>query len=109
MNKTILALLLCLGLVAPPALAFMAAPASAQGPRLVIFAPWVDGVALVLRAGGDPVGPAAAPMGILAYAPDRPDFDDRLRAAGAWAVLEGMALARICGLERDEIRERPLS
>ena len=98
MSRTVLTLLLVFSLIAPPALALIGAPASSTGPRLVLFAPWQDGVALVRLAGGAPVGPTVAPMGILAYAPDAPDFDTRLREAGALAVMDGSVLARICGL-----------
>ena len=97
MSKAAFLALLLSSLLAVPAMALLAAPPPAQGPRLVLHAPWADGGALVLAAGGAPIGLFTAPMGLLAIAEDAAHFDARLRAAGAWGVLDGTALALICG------------
>ncbi|MEM9552435.1 MAG: hypothetical protein AAGA05_14745 [Pseudomonadota bacterium] len=86
---------------APPALAILAAPLPEDGPRLVLYPPWVDGADLVQQAGGDSIGPYRAPMGVLAFASDSEAFDRRLRAAGAWAVIDGTIIANLCGLGTD--------
>lgn len=99
MSKSAFTGLLLSSLFIPPALAIIAAPLPADGPRLVIYPPWEDGPALIQRAGGDPVGPYTAPMGLLAFAPDGAEFDRRLRAAGAWAVIDGRPIAQACGVE----------
>jgi hypothetical protein len=96
-------LMCCIG--GPPVLALASAPGPAEGPRLVLHAPWADGVALVRRAGGDPVGPFHAPMGVLAFASDNAAFDRRLREAGAWAVVNGTSIAALCGIALDDILE----
>lgn len=98
MSKTAFAILIALTLCAPPILGFGGAGPSGAAPRLVLFAPWDDGVALVEKAGGSPVGPERAPMGILAFAADEAAFDRRLRDMGAWAIIDGTVLARLCGL-----------
>lgn len=103
MTKVVFMGLVVSTLCVPPVLAVVAAPLPAEGPRLVLYPPWVDGVDIVKRAGGDPVGPSQAPMGVLAFAPDSDAFDQRLRSAGAWAVLDGAAIAALCGLEVKDV------
>lgn len=100
MSRPSLILMLLAGLALPPVLAVRAAPVG-DGPRLVVHAPWTDGAALVARAGGMVVGPRDAPMGILAARGTADGFDARLRAAGAWAVIDGSVLARLCGVKAD--------
>ncbi len=90
-----------LGVVAlGPALLTVASAAAPghDGPVLVIVAPWRSGASIVEAAGGQPLGISEAPMGVLARFAD-PDFIARLSDAGAWAVLDGRALAEICGVE----------
>jgi hypothetical protein len=54
--------------------------------------------ALIRSAGGRPVGPSQAAL--AGFATSRaPDFPRRLRDAGAWLVLDGARIARICGFE----------
>ena len=38
-------------------------------------------------------------FGLLAYADEMDTFDSRLLAAGAWLVLDGVVMARICGID----------
>jgi hypothetical protein len=99
MAKPVLVCLILSCFCGPPALGLLGVPVATDSPRLVVFAPWQDGVALVQQAGGQPVGPLRAPMGILAYAPDTPGFDTRLRQQGAWAIVNGDVLAQLCGLD----------
>ena len=44
-------------------------------------------------------GFGSAPLGVLAYSDD-PAFADNLRAAGAWAVLDGRRIAALCGADQ---------
>jgi hypothetical protein len=98
MSRLAFSFLVALALCAPPLLGLAGATPSDDGPRLVLFPPWHDGAALVSQAGGSPVGPLEAPMGLLAFAADTAAFDRRVRKAGAWAILDGTALARLCGI-----------
>ena len=72
-------------------------PASAAAPVLAVAPPWIDLDAAIARAGGRAVSPAPAPMAALAVGPG-PDFARRLKAAGAWMVLDGRRLADLCGV-----------
>ncbi|MCC1493706.1 hypothetical protein [Cognatishimia sp. F0-27] len=105
MSKTAFAILIGLTLCAPPILGLAGMSPPTGAPRLVLFPPWEDGAALVEKAGGSPVGPEQAPMGILAFAADGAAFDRRLREIGAWAIVDGTVLARLCGLQTTEYSE----
>ncbi len=82
--------------IGAPFIVLVSEPVEPAGPVLVIHAPWQDGHALVLAAGGAPVGPTIAPMGLLADGTS-PDFVSRLQTAGAIAVLNGQKISEICG------------
>ena len=82
-------------LAAGPVLAALAAPPPADGPLLAVVAPWRDAAEVARAAGAAPVG-LAAPMALLVTG-EGADLPARLRAAGAWAVLDGAALAALCG------------
>ncbi|MGC8203826.1 hypothetical protein ACP2AV_14085 [Aliiroseovarius sp. PTFE2010] len=69
-----------------------------DGPALVITPPWRDAGVVVADAGGWLVGPDQALFGAFAQA-NHPEFSERARQAGAWAVVNSAALAAICGLE----------
>ncbi|MCE6951371.1 hypothetical protein LAZ29_10555 [Cereibacter sphaeroides] len=85
----------CLGLEVA-ALAAGAAPPG-DGPFLVVSAPWGGGPAgVIAAAGGEAVGPAGAPMAMLAGGASV----EALRAAGAWAVLSPAALDLLCNPDR---------
>lgn len=91
----LLGLAACLGLEVA-ALASAAAPPG-DGPFLVVAAPWGAGPAgIIAEAGGEAVGPAAAPMAMLAGGASA----EALRAAGAWAVLSPAALDLLCNPHR---------
>ncbi|MGP6086797.1 hypothetical protein [Antarctobacter jejuensis] len=102
MSKAVFIGLLASSLCAPPVLAVLSTPLPQDGPRLVLHPPWVDGVRLVQLAGGRPIGPNRAPIGVLAFASDNVDFDHRLHAAGAWTVLGGKSVAALCGLDAED-------
>jgi hypothetical protein len=90
-----------LGLVAlsGPALALAGAGPPRGGLVLVVSIPGAaarDG--LIRAAGGVPAGPVQTALAGFAAGPG-PDFPGRLREAGAWFVLDGARIARICGLD----------
>lgn len=70
---------------------------------LVIVPPWAasgGAAAVVQAAGGQEVGPRRAPFAVLAVL----DAPDSARQHGAWAVLDGRALAQICGVTLQDYR-----
>ncbi|WP_339949950.1 hypothetical protein [uncultured Albimonas sp.] len=71
------------------------APAGGD-PVLAIVAPWTDVEAVVAQASGRGISPISAPLAALAVG-EGPDFPERLKAAGAWLVLDGRLLAELCG------------
>ncbi|SLN52400.1 hypothetical protein ROJ8625_02641 [Roseivivax jejudonensis] len=77
--------------IAAPVATLARTPVTRDAPLLVIAR---DPGALVARAGGRVVGPARAPLAILADAD--PGLPDRLRALGAWHVGGAAALAALC-------------
>lgn len=81
-----------------PFLSLLTLPAGADGMLLVVTPPWRDALAVIGDAGGRPIGPEASVLGQFATS-DTPDFPDRLRAAGAWVVLDGEAISALCGWE----------
>lgn len=86
-------------LVIGPLIVFASSPADGNGPLLVVSGWGHDGLRLVAEAGGQIYGPVRAPLGVLAFSAD-PAFADTLRAAGAWAVLDGSKIAALCGAEQ---------
>ncbi|KAA8609055.1 hypothetical protein AL036_04880 [Salipiger aestuarii] len=65
---------------------------------LVIAPPWsVGAAALVLRAGGQPVGPFSAPFGTLAVFDTAPPVS-QLVSLGAWTVRDARFISSICGV-----------
>lgn len=86
---------LCLALLGP-LLPVLSLPAAAGGLLLVVVPPWASAVDVVDAAGGRPIGPEQSPFGLFATS-DAQDFPDRLRDAGAWAVLDGTAVSTLCG------------
>lgn len=82
-----------------PGLAILTQPPQSGQPVLVLAPPWLDVDGLVTAAGGGLAGPFAAPFARLAFSPsgDSPDLARRLAQSGAWAVVDGSALALICG------------
>jgi hypothetical protein len=96
---TLLAWGLGIGLaLSGPALPLFAVPGGAGGLLLVVVPPWEDGAGVIDAAGGWLVGPDQPIIGIYATS-DAGGFAGRLRAAGAWLVLDGQAVATLCGSE----------
>ncbi|MBL3560308.1 hypothetical protein [Rhodovulum sulfidophilum] len=85
-------------LVAAPVLALTGRPIQTASTLLVVGP--MNGLPDILRrAGGRPIGPTRAPFALLAVADDHPeDFPDRLKAEGAWLVLDGAIAAQLCGV-----------
>ena len=84
-------------LFAGPVAAIALAPGGAPGDPVLVVAWRAQDV--VARAGGRPLGPASAPLAIMAEGGD--GFTARLDAAGAWAVLDAGWLAALCAVEKD--------
>lgn len=96
-SHVILALAAGLALAGPPGLSALAG-FRAQGPAyLVLTAPWSAAEEVVSRAGGRLVGPRQ-PAWARVVTGEGHDFPDRLRSAGAWAVLGDPRLLRFCGV-----------
>jgi hypothetical protein len=96
-----LAFLLGLSGLSGPALAIALAPPPGDGPVLVLAGPWSDGAAAIIHAsGGDVLGPRDTAFAAFAAPPsDDPGFAARLLSLGAFRVIDGGALAALCGVE----------
>ena len=97
MSRFLPILTLCLAALSGPAAALLAAPPRAGQPVLVILPPHGDADRVLARAGARPIGPVTAPFAVLATG-EGDDLADRLVRAGAWAVRDGAAIARLCGV-----------
>ncbi len=87
-----------LALAAGPIALLLSGPVDGGEPVLVISPPWGDPAPIVvLRAGGQLLGPEETTFATLAFS-DVPDFPDRLRRSGAMAVLSGTRIAALCGV-----------
>lgn len=95
-NRAAISAAFLIAALAGPIAALGASTPRANEPVLAIAPPWVDVAGVVDRAGGRAIGPWRAPLATLAQGHGA-QFADRLRAAGAWIVIDGAALARICG------------
>lgn len=90
--------LIMMPLLALPIMIVASAGPFSGGPVLVV-SPWGEATqANISQAGGRLIGPQSAPLGAFATSDD-PDFPQRLKASGAWAVINGARLAAICGVE----------
>jgi len=79
-------------------LALLARPATGAGIVVVVLPPWMDADTLLTQAGGRVVGPERAPLGVLAQV-ETVSALKKLRHLGAWAVMDGAALAELCGVD----------
>ncbi len=82
--------------LAGPMLGVLSLPPASHGLVLVLAPPWVNRETAIRAAGGHGVGPTA-PLGTLTQADD-PGFGDLLRAAGPFLVVDGQAIATLCGV-----------
>lgn len=97
--RVFLAWVMGLGLaLTGPLLPLLALPGGSGGLLLVVTPPWRDSLGVIDAAGGRPIGPVPARIGRLATS-DRAGFPERLRAAGAWVILDGYAISTLCGWE----------
>ena len=92
-----LVLLPLVALAAGPVIVLASAPPRGDAPFLVVSGWGSEAEARVLEAGGRIVGPMRAPLGVFATSDD-PGFARALRAAGAWAVIDGGRIAALCGV-----------
>jgi hypothetical protein len=83
----------------PAALALGATPAQPGRPALVIAAPWTDVEAALAAAGGRAIGPVRPRIAALGVVDD-PAALKRL-AGEVWWIVDGAALARLCGVGVD--------
>ncbi|WP_294225241.1 hypothetical protein [uncultured Shimia sp.] len=90
----ILAVVFCLTVT--PVLAIVSAPVKAGGPVLVVARPGTDLTDLIETSGGQVVGVTRAPLAVMGWSEDDA-FEQRLKRNGAWAILDGEALAWLCG------------
>jgi hypothetical protein len=88
--------LICISLIGLPLMVQGKDRAQSDGLVLVLHLPWETPEALIEQAGGWPIGPSRAPLGILATS-DTPDFHQRLNALGAWTLSNPNLLSLICG------------
>jgi hypothetical protein len=89
--------ILVIGSLILPTTLVMARPVQQGDIVVVIVPPWKNADSVIEHAGGQLVGPWRAAFGQFALSPD-PDFIPSLRQSGAWAVLNGNALAYLCGV-----------
>lgn len=89
--------LVVFGSLIMPATLVMARPVQQGDIVVVIVPPWRGADAVIEDAGGHLVGPWRATFGQFALSSD-PKFIPALRRSGAWAVLNGNALAYLCGV-----------
>jgi len=92
------ALALVLSLVLVPVLTLAMTPVDPAGPVVVVTAPSANPVHIIEASGGSVIGLENAPMGTLGFSAV-PGFEEKLKANGAWAVLDGRVLAGLCGVE----------
>lgn len=90
----ILAVVFCLTVT--PVLAIVSVPVKAGGPVLIVARPGTDLTELVETSGGHVVGVTQAPLAVMG-ASESEDFEQRLKRNGALAILDGEALAWLCG------------
>ncbi|NEX47946.1 hypothetical protein [Pseudotabrizicola algicola] len=95
MNTSLTIAAFALSLFAPLWMA-LASPPRGGGPLLVVLPPWADADRVITQAGGQRIGPVAAPFAVLAQS-DHPLFVVRLMQSGVWAVRDGRQIAQICG------------
>lgn len=98
LDRLILTAFFLLALVASPVVLVASSTPRDGIPVIVVGAPWGDRLETVIsQAGGQILGPESAPFARIATS-DTPEFFQRLRDAGAWAVLDGTRLATLCGV-----------
>jgi hypothetical protein len=79
-----------------PPLMTIAAASPGDGPFVVLHAPWVDGGAAVVAAGGRPIGLSDTSVTTLAAAPDPETFRALLQRGGIGLVIAADRLPFLC-------------
>lgn len=87
-RAALLLLFCCMTLAAP--LALIAGPKDAGEGVAVVFAPWIDEATAMSRVGaaGGAVVRAGGAGFVSVVIPQSPDFENDIRAAGAWLLLD---------------------
>ncbi|WP_158585635.1 hypothetical protein [Pseudooceanicola sediminis] len=97
MQKIVIFLTILVMAVMGPAVMVLSLPAASHGLVLVLGPPWADRARAIEGAGGRGIGPVTTIVASLAQA-DNPDFGSRMRAAGPFLVVDGQAVASLCGV-----------
>lgn len=85
-----------MALLSGPLAAVSRPPAEDAATVIFVLPPWIERDAFLSATGARDIGPLQAPFSVLAaLGPDTTAAD--ARAAGAWAVLDGTLIARLCG------------
>lgn len=92
-----LAVMLFAALVGPLA-GLASEPSRAFGPWVVVVPPWRAAEQVVEAAQARLIGPVDAPMGVLVAAQNE-GAPNRLKAAGAWLVIDATLALGLCGEE----------
>ncbi len=99
MSVLVYGFVLITAFLAGPALTLASAPPVAGEIALVLAPPGQDIEEIVVSSGGQVIGPTSSLFGTLALAKD-PAFLTELTAQGAWLVLDGTFIARLCGVSK---------
>lgn len=91
-------LLAVVSLSAGPVIAVFSVPPAGGELVLVITPDSTQRARIVAAADGRLVGPEEALLGSFAVS-ESPDFAERLKTSGAWIVVNGRHVARLCGVE----------
>lgn len=86
--------LLAMSALPGPVSAIWSAVPVQGAPVVALVAPWADRQAMLAAADARQIGIRAAPFALLAAGDG--DVAGRLRAAGAWMVMNGRAVAQLC-------------
>lgn len=84
--------------VVGPLAGLASTPSRALGPWVVVVPPWRAAAEVVEAAKARLIGPVDAPLGVLVAA-QAEGAPERLRAAGAWLVIDATLALGICGEE----------
>lgn len=86
-----------MGVIAAPVAVLFSTPVQEGEVVLVVASPWDNPIDIIANAGGDFIGPETAPIAAFASS-EAPELEARLMRAGAWAVLSGAKLSKLCGV-----------
>lgn len=98
MTRLLLFMIPLITVLSGPVIVLLSSESNTDGPVLVLSNWGNRAEANVAQAGGQIIGPETAAFGVFA-ASDHPQFSEKLRARGAWLVINSARLAAICGIE----------